>query len=189
MGLPDILKVHFLLIPMMYVLCLVGFCPGILDIWLTSKGQLFRVYFLVCTGYGTQKKDGCGNFNLNFKSNINHNIAVIMTAEPSWADMVKIAKTAYLPTNTNPQHHQSTIAMVSPWRKHCGRCRLAMMVILFVWQHYSLLLPEPWPLCSCKHCHVFSLVFSLTSNWIDFGDSHQHLWTGGFTVPMWKTVY
>jgi len=47
------------------------------------KGQLFRVYFLVCTGYGTQKKDGCGNFNLNFKSNVNHNIAVIMTAEPS----------------------------------------------------------------------------------------------------------
>jgi len=36
MGLPDILKVHFFLIPMMYVLCLVGFCPGILDIWLTS---------------------------------------------------------------------------------------------------------------------------------------------------------
>jgi len=35
MGLPDILKVHFFLIPMMYVLCLVGFCPGILDIWLT----------------------------------------------------------------------------------------------------------------------------------------------------------
>jgi len=37
MGLPDILKVHFFLIPMMYVLCLVGFCPGILDIWLTSS--------------------------------------------------------------------------------------------------------------------------------------------------------
>jgi len=36
MGLPDILKVHFFLIPMMYVLCLVGFCPGILDIWLTT---------------------------------------------------------------------------------------------------------------------------------------------------------
>jgi len=36
MGLPDILKVHFFLIPMMYVLCLVGFCPGILDIWLTN---------------------------------------------------------------------------------------------------------------------------------------------------------
>jgi len=35
MGLPDILKVRFFLIPMMYVLCLVGFCPGILDIWLT----------------------------------------------------------------------------------------------------------------------------------------------------------
>ena len=36
MGLPDILKVHFFLIPMVYVLCLVGFCPGILDIWLTK---------------------------------------------------------------------------------------------------------------------------------------------------------
>ena len=36
MGLPDSLKVHFFLIPMMYVLCLVGFCPAILDIWLTS---------------------------------------------------------------------------------------------------------------------------------------------------------
>jgi len=31
MGLPDILKVHFFLIPMMYVVCLVGFCLGILE--------------------------------------------------------------------------------------------------------------------------------------------------------------
>ena len=45
MGLPDILKVHFFLIPMMYVLCLVGFCPGILDIWLTK-----RVAFVDWTG-------------------------------------------------------------------------------------------------------------------------------------------
>ena len=43
MGLPDILKVHFFLIPMMYVLCLVGFCPGILDIWLTSSAVCVRV--------------------------------------------------------------------------------------------------------------------------------------------------
>ena len=51
MGLPDILKVHFFLIPMMYVLCLVGFCPGILDIWLTTSDCQNRNF----RGFGCRK--------------------------------------------------------------------------------------------------------------------------------------
>ena len=35
MELPDIVKEYFSTVLMMYVLCLVGFFPGSLDIWLT----------------------------------------------------------------------------------------------------------------------------------------------------------
>ena len=35
MGLPDIVKEYFSTVLMMYVVCLVGFFPGSLDIWLT----------------------------------------------------------------------------------------------------------------------------------------------------------
>jgi len=36
MGLPDILKVHEITVQMMYVACLVGFSPGVLEFWLTK---------------------------------------------------------------------------------------------------------------------------------------------------------
>jgi len=35
MGLPNIVKEYFSTVLMMYVVCLVGFFPGSLDIWLT----------------------------------------------------------------------------------------------------------------------------------------------------------
>jgi len=41
MGLPDILKVREITVKMMYVVCLVGFSPGVLEFWLTKPGPLF----------------------------------------------------------------------------------------------------------------------------------------------------
>jgi len=35
MGLPDILNVHEITVQMMYIVCLVGFSPGVLEFWLT----------------------------------------------------------------------------------------------------------------------------------------------------------
>jgi len=37
MGLPDIVKEYFSTVLMMYVVCLVGFFQGSLDIWLTRR--------------------------------------------------------------------------------------------------------------------------------------------------------
>ena len=39
MGLPDILKVREITVQMMYVVCLVGFSPGVLEFWLTICHQ------------------------------------------------------------------------------------------------------------------------------------------------------
>jgi len=44
MGLPDILKVYEIMVQMMYVVCLVGFSPGVLEFWLTRDALHMMFY-------------------------------------------------------------------------------------------------------------------------------------------------